>query len=65
MHDREQRLRELAEKLLFKLERNGQRFTLSRNDDVSATVRHENLTTDEVEDILNTWKLRGPHGADQ
>jgi hypothetical protein len=26
-------------------------------------VRHDGLSLDEVEDILNTWKLRGPHGG--
>jgi hypothetical protein len=59
----EQHLRELASKLLFKLQKNGTRFTLTRDVDVSASVRHENLTLEEVEDILNTWKLRGPHGG--
>jgi len=26
-------------------------------------VRHEGLTLDEVEEILNTWKLHGLHGG--
>jgi hypothetical protein len=63
MDDREKHLRELAEKLLFKLEKFGTRFTLTRDDDVPAPVRQENRTAEEVEDILNTWKLRGPHGG--
>ena len=61
--DREQDLRELAERLLFNLEKEGTRFTLTRGVDVPAPVRLENLTADEVEDTLNTWKLRGPHGG--
>jgi hypothetical protein len=60
---REQHLQELAEKLLFELQAEGQRYTLTRHIDVSEPVRHENLTLDEVEEILNTWKLRGFHGG--
>jgi hypothetical protein len=60
--DRERRLRELASKLLFTIERRGSRFALYRDVDVPKPVRHDDLTLDEVEDILNTWKLRGPHG---
>jgi hypothetical protein len=61
--ERERRVRELATKLLFTLDKRGARFTLAREVDVPGPVRHENLTLDEVEDILNTWKLRGPHGG--
>jgi len=61
--DRERRLRELASKLLFTIERRGSRFALYRDVDVPKPVRHDDLTLDEVEDILNTWKLRGPHGG--
>jgi hypothetical protein len=60
---REQHLQELAEKLLFKLQAERQRYTLTRDADVPEPVRHENLTLDEVEEILNTWKLRGFHGG--
>jgi len=61
--DRERDLRELAKRLLFDLQKQGTRFTLTREIDVPAPVRLENLTADEVEDTLNTWKLRGPHGG--
>jgi hypothetical protein len=61
--DRERRLRELAAKLLFNFERRGSRVSLCRDVDVPKPVRHDDLTLDEVEDILNTWKLRGPHGG--
>ena len=60
---REQRLQELAKMLLFRLDAEGQRYTLTRELDVSKPVRHENLTLDEVEEILSTWKLRGFHGG--
>jgi hypothetical protein len=61
--NREARLRELASKLLFTMEGEGSRFCLYRDADVSRPVRHEGLTLDQVEEILNTWKLRGPHGG--
>lgn len=60
---REARLRELASKLFFTLENEGSRFVLHGRVDVSRPVRHEGLTLDEVEDILNAWKLRGLHGG--
>jgi hypothetical protein len=61
--DRERRLRELASKLFFTLERRDSRFALYRDVDVPKPVRHNDLGLDEVEDVLNTWKLRGPHGG--
>jgi hypothetical protein len=61
--DREARLRELASELFFTLKTEGSRFALYRNVDVPEPVRHEGLTLAEVEDILSTWKLRGPHGG--
>jgi hypothetical protein len=61
--DREKRLRELASKLFFTLSKKGSRFRLCREADVSQPVRHEGLTLDEVEETLNTWKLRGFHGG--
>jgi hypothetical protein len=61
--DREARLRQLASELLFTLKTEGSQFALYRNVDLPKNVRHEGLTLAEVEDILNTWKLRGPHGG--
>jgi hypothetical protein len=52
--DRERRLRELASKLLFTIERRGSRFALYRDVDVPKPVRHDDLTLDEVEDIYST-----------
>jgi hypothetical protein len=60
---REKAVRELAARLFFKFEKLGGRFTITRSVDVPAPVRHENLTLAEVEEVLNTWKLRGPHGG--
>ena len=60
---REAHLRELASKLFFTFERQGARFNLCREADVSRPVREEGLTLDEVEDLLNRWKLRGFHGG--
>ncbi len=62
-NDDEARLRETASKLFFTLKNQGARFGLYRDVDVPEPVRHDGLTLDEVEDILNTWKLRGPHGG--
>jgi hypothetical protein len=60
--DREARLRKLASKLFFTLKTEGSRFALYRDVDIPRPVRHNDLSLDEVEDILNTWKLRG-HGG--
>ncbi len=61
--EREARLRQLAGKLFFSLNKQGARFTLYRNIDVPKPVCHQGLTLEEVENVLNTWKLRGPHGG--
>jgi hypothetical protein len=62
-NQREQHLRSLADKLLFVVEKSGDRFTLSRTVDVSRPVRHERLTLNEAEELLGTWKLRGLQGG--
>jgi hypothetical protein len=54
---------ELAERLQFRVEKHGSSFSLRRVADVSAPVEKENLTLEEVEEFLNTWKLRGFHGG--
>ncbi len=59
----EAHLRALAEKLLFGVERIGDRFTLVRTIDVSRPVRHELLTMSQAEEVLRTWKLRGLGGG--
>jgi hypothetical protein len=60
---REAHLRALADKLLFKVERSGERFTLTRTADVSKPVRHERLTIEQAEELLGNWKLRGLGGG--
>jgi hypothetical protein len=61
--DREAALYTLAARLQFKVERDGGRFTLTRTAGVSRPVREKNLTLTEAEKLLETWKLRGPHGG--
>jgi len=62
-NEREAHLRALADKLLFKVEQSGGRFTLTRTADVSKPVRHEQLTIDQAEELLGNWKLRGLGGG--
>jgi hypothetical protein len=60
---RERRVKLLAHKLFFKLDRDGDRYSLYRTAGVSDAVRRENLSLDEVEQELELWKLRGDHGG--
>lgn len=62
-HNRERRLRLLADQLFFSIEEHGGRFTLLRDVDVPAPVWHEDLSIEEAEEVLNSWKLRGFHGG--
>ncbi len=59
----EANLRGLAERLHFKVEQHGDRFTLTRTADVSQPVVEERLTLSEAEDFLERWKLRGLGGG--
>jgi len=61
--DRERSMEALAGQLLFRVEKHGPRYSLYRDVDVPSPVRRENLTLDEAEELLNTWKLRGFHGG--
>jgi hypothetical protein len=56
-------MRALAERLEFAVEETDGRFTLIRTADVPEPVQEERLTLSEAEDLLQTWKLRGPHGG--
>jgi hypothetical protein len=60
---REAHLRALADKLMFNMEKSGDRFTLTRTVDVSRPVCHSRLTLQQAEDLLSTWKLRGLQGG--
>jgi hypothetical protein len=62
-NERERHLRALADRLLFAVEKRGRRFTLSRTADISSQVRREDLSLDEAEELLTTWKLRGLQGG--
>jgi hypothetical protein len=57
--ERETRMRDLAQKLMFKVEQTNGRFTLLRTADVSRPVSEKDLTLKEAEELLETWKLRG------
>jgi hypothetical protein len=61
--EREAHLRLLAEQLEFRMEGCGGRYTLTRTTDLPRTEREENLTLDQVQDLLDTWKLRGLGGG--
>ena len=61
--EREQAMMELAVQLLFEVEQQGGRFTLCRDADLPSAVRGDNLTLEEAEELLQTWKLRGFHGG--
>jgi hypothetical protein len=59
----EAKLRRLAERLEFKVEQHGDRFTLTRTADVSQPVVEEGLTLSQAEELLERWKLRGLGGG--
>jgi hypothetical protein len=52
-------MRDLAQQLMFKVEKTDGLFTLIRTADVSRPVNEKDLTLQEAEDLLETWKLRG------
>jgi hypothetical protein len=59
----EAKLRRLAERLQFKVEQHGNRFTLTRTADVSRPVVEQGLTLSQAEELLERWKLRGLGGG--
>ena len=61
--DREAHLRELAERMHFRMEKCGERFTLTRTLDLPRPARETDLTLDGVQELLDTWKLRGLSGG--
>lgn len=58
---RERAAANLAERMFFKLEKHGDRFSLSRT--IGGFNPQKNLTIEEVEQLLELWKLQGPHGG--
>jgi hypothetical protein len=61
--EREAHLFTLAERLQFSVEKNGDRFTLTRTAGVKRPERESDLTLDEAEELLRRWKLRGLGGG--
>jgi len=61
--EREAHLRDLAERMQFRMEKSGDRFTLTRTLDLPEPERETNLTLDGVQELLDTWKLRGLSGG--
>jgi len=61
--DRESKLKSLADRLQFTIVKAQDRYTLTRTADVPKPVCEEDLTLEQAEDVLETWKLRGPHGG--
>jgi len=59
--DRERAACDLAARLFFELKKNDNRFSLQRK--IGDHMRRDNLTLDEVEQVLERWKLEGPHGG--
>ena len=59
--DRERAAKDLAERLFFELKKHDGRYSLRRK--IGDHARRENLTIDEVEQVLERWKLEGPHGG--
>jgi hypothetical protein len=51
----------LAERMFFDLEKHGDRYSLSRK--LGGFTPQRNLTLNEVEKVLELWKLQGPHGG--
>lgn len=61
--EREARLRALAKQLEFEVVKNGERYGLTRTRGVSRPVEETDLSLSQAEELLETWKLRGPHGG--
>ena len=59
--ERERAAYDLAERLFFDLEKQGDLFSLRRK--IGDHARRDNLTISEVEQVLERWKLEGPHGG--
>ena len=57
---RERAAFDLAERLFFKLQKQGNGYSLRR--DVGEFAPQTHLSLDEVEQLLERWKLQGPGG---
>ncbi len=63
LSQRERHLFHLAGLLMFDVKKEGGTFRLARTPDVERPLHQDGLTIEEAEEVLNTWKLRGPHGG--
>jgi hypothetical protein len=63
MLSKERQMIDLAKRLQFEVVKSGSEYCLRRETGVSEPVVSGNLTLQEAEDFLNTWKLRGFHGG--
>lgn len=61
--EREAHLFALAERLQFTVEKRDGRFTLTRTADLSRPERESDLSLEQAEELLRTWKLRGLGGG--
>ncbi len=61
--EREAQLFSLAERLQFSVEKNGDRFILTRTAEVKRPERQSDLTLDQAEELPRRWKLRGLGGG--
>ena len=61
--ERERHLFHLAGLLSFEVRKHGDSFSLTRTDDIERPLHRDGLSIEEAEEVLNTWKLRGPHGG--
>lgn len=62
-YTREGKMRALAEELEFTVEKSDRGFTLTRTSELSRPERAKNLTLEQAEELLETWKLRGLGGG--
>ena len=60
---REAKMRALARRLEFTVDKTERGFTLTRSAELSRPEREEDLTLSQAEDLLETWKLRGLGGG--
>jgi hypothetical protein len=63
LSQRERHLFHLAGLLMFDVKKEGGTFSLARTADVERPLHQDGLKIEEAEEVLNTWKLRGPHGG--
>ena len=60
---REGKMRALAEELQFSVDKTERGYTLRRTTGLDRPEREENLTLEQAEELLETWKLRGLGGG--